>query len=204
MNLVKYAFVTFKSIDSQPHVLEIFRKTFCCGLCKRIRISKKTQFYGSDLKVETTCDPEFIEWENLKIPKRSKFNRRLVSGMVTLIVATVAFFGLAGFNYFVEKKKEGMNQVVDSDAKFWGEISLVAQSVLLAMTNMLFEVLMEFFTLYEKWDLVPVFYERLFTRLLNLEFFCVALITPVIISFYREDEVVFGVIGEDKVADPND
>ena len=67
-----------------------------------------------------------------------------------------------------------MKNVIDSDAKFLGEISLVGQSALLAMINMIFEITMEFFTLYEKWDHVPVFYERLFSRLLNLEFFCTA------------------------------
>lgn len=96
-----------------------------------------------------------------------------------------------------------MKNVIDSDAKFWGEISLVGQSALLAMINMIFEITMEFFTLYEKWDHVPVFYERLFSRLLNLEFFCTAFITPVIISIYRKDEVIFGVIKEDNANDPH-
>ena len=74
LNWIKYAFITFKSIEAQEAVLKIFVEKGCCGLClNRIKFNTDTQFCGAQLDVTKTCDPEFIEWENLKTSWCQKF-----------------------------------------------------------------------------------------------------------------------------------
>ena len=69
LNHAKYAFITFKSIEARDQVLNIFRTKACnnnCSCCDLAIYDEDRQFLKSTLKVDTVCDPEFLNHHNMK------------------------------------------------------------------------------------------------------------------------------------------
>ena len=69
LNSIKYAYVSFKSNTGPDKAIKVFRESGKFGLCNFIKLDDKLKFEGSPLDVKTVCDPEFINWENLKATK---------------------------------------------------------------------------------------------------------------------------------------
>jgi len=55
------------------------------------------RFANRVLKIENTCNPEFISWENLEVSTFQKVNRRCTSYFVTFLCFVICVGGLAGW-----------------------------------------------------------------------------------------------------------
>lgn len=203
LNWVKYAYVTFKSIEAQEEFIKIFRDAGCSGcckdikLCERLRFDEDLQFYGSQLNVSRACEPEYIEWESLKLKRTTKLCRRCLSLTAAFWCALAAFALLTLYQYWIDKYEKSLEGIKDATTKFWGEFNVLVQSILLSLVNVVFELIFEALTNYEKWEERPTFFLHLFSRLTNLEFFVTAFASPVILSSFMEGKFLFGVINDD-------
>ena len=114
LNWVKYAFVTFKSIEAQDAFIEVFRDVPCCKgvpMCERLRLDEELQFYGSQLNVSRACEPEYIEWESLNVRRTTKMCRRCLSLTAAFWCALVAFALLTLYQYWIDNYEKSLELI---------------------------------------------------------------------------------------------
>lgn len=88
-----------------------FRETGKFGLCTFIKQDEALKFERSALDLKTVCDPEFINWENLKASKGEKWCRRLFSTLMSLLCAVLSMVVLTLYQYAISNYEDSLDDL---------------------------------------------------------------------------------------------
>eukprot|EP01017_Pseudomicrothorax_dubius_P049142 TRINITY_DN9094_c0_g1_i9.p1 TRINITY_DN9094_c0_g1~~TRINITY_DN9094_c0_g1_i9.p1 ORF type:complete len:714 (-),score=160.72 TRINITY_DN9094_c0_g1_i9:100-2241(-) len=194
----RFCGVAFVSFNTQKELQEVLKR-YDIGIFKKITLlfKKDENFYykGQRFVVEQAPEPSDVKWPNLGYKYcPTKFVRRLITAILTLLMLVLSFFGIIGLNAFVrflESPPQGNTPPPVDTSSTGGKLLVRALAMLatcaIVIINKVIAFLMKFFADFELYSTQSHYNHSLATKLGFAQFTNTALITFFFAKFVSRD-----------------